>query len=48
MGRQIARGLEIVREPTPIPSMSGAVVGFAKDPDRYLVELLQTPEPTTK
>lgn len=38
-----AEGLEIVREPTPIPSLGGAVVGFAKDPDGYLVELLQRP-----
>jgi lactoylglutathione lyase len=36
-----AAGLEIVREPTPIPSLGGAVVGFGKDPDGYLVELLQ-------
>ncbi len=39
-----AEGLEIVREPTPIPSLGGAVVGFAKDPDGYLVELLQRVE----
>lgn len=38
-----AEGLEIVREPTPIASLGGAVVGFAKDPDGYLVELLQRP-----
>ena len=38
-----ADGLEIVREPTPIASLGGAVVGFAKDPDGYLVELLQRP-----
>ncbi|MCF8506588.1 MAG: VOC family protein [Caulobacter sp.] len=43
-----AEGLEIVREPTPIPSLGGAVVGFAKDPDGYLVELLQRPEPKAK
>lgn len=30
-----------MREPTPIPWLGGAVVGFAKDPDGYLVELLQ-------
>ena len=39
-----AEGLEIVREPTPIPSLGEAVVGFAKDPDGYLVELLQRVE----
>lgn len=38
-----ADGLEIVREPTPIASLGGAVVGFARDPDGYLVELLQRP-----
>jgi lactoylglutathione lyase len=38
-----ADGLEIVREPTPIASPGGAVVGFARDPDGYLVELLQRP-----
>ncbi len=38
-----ADGLEIVREPTLIASLGGAVVGFAKDPDGYLVELLQRP-----
>lgn len=38
-----ADGLEIVREPTPIAALGGAVVGFAKDPDGYLVELLQRP-----
>ncbi len=36
-----ADGLEIVREPTPIPEMGNALVGFAKDPDGYLLELLQ-------
>ncbi|MFA7264079.1 MAG: VOC family protein [Caulobacter sp.] len=36
-----AEGLEIVREPTPYGSPDGPVVGFAKDPDGYLVELLQ-------
>ena len=38
-----ADGLEIVREPAPIASLGGAVVGFARDPDGYLVELLQRP-----
>lgn len=34
-------GLEVVREPAPVPGLGNAVVGFAKDPDGYLVELLQ-------
>lgn len=36
-----AEGLEIVREPTPVPELGNAVVGFAKDPDGHLLELLQ-------
>jgi len=36
-----AEGLEIVREPTPIPELGDAVVGLAKDPDGYVIELLQ-------
>jgi lactoylglutathione lyase len=34
-------GLEIVREPEPVPELGDAVVGFAKDPDGYLLEILQ-------
>ncbi len=34
-------GLEIVREPVPVPALGNAVVGFAKDPDGYLIEILQ-------
>jgi lactoylglutathione lyase len=34
-------GLEVVREPAPVPGLGNAVVGFAKDPDGYLIELLQ-------
>ena len=37
-----AEGLQIVREPTPFGE-GGPIVGFAKDPDGYLVELLQKP-----
>jgi lactoylglutathione lyase len=40
-----AEGLEIVREPAPIATLSGAVVGLAKDPDGYTIELLQAPTP---
>lgn len=36
-----ADGHEIVREPTPAEAVGGAVVGFAKDPDGYLIELLE-------
>jgi len=35
----------MTREPAPIESMGGAVVGLGKDLDGYVVELLQAPEP---
>ena len=38
-----AEGLEIIREPTPMASMGGAAIGLAKDPDGYIVELIQRP-----
>ncbi|MES2035529.1 MAG: VOC family protein [Pseudomonadota bacterium] len=38
-----AEGLEIVREPTPFGGPDGPLVGFGKDPDGYLIELLQKP-----
>ena len=34
-------GLEIVRDATPVPELRNAVVGLAKDPDGYLLEILQ-------
>lgn len=37
-------GLEITREPEPVPELGNAVVGFAKDPDGYLLEILQAPK----
>ncbi len=37
-----AEGLEIVREPGPIPELGNLVVGLAKDPDGYVVELLKS------
>lgn len=40
-----AEGLEITREPTPIDTLGGAIVGLARDPDGYVIELLQAPEP---
>jgi lactoylglutathione lyase len=36
-------GLEITREPAPIESLGGAVVCLAKDPDGYVIELIQNP-----
>jgi lactoylglutathione lyase len=40
-----AEGLEIVREPAPIPELGNLVVGLAKDPDGYVVELLKASAP---
>jgi lactoylglutathione lyase len=34
-------GLEIIRDATPVPELRNAVVGLAKDPDGYLLEILQ-------
>ena len=39
-----ADGLEITREPAPIESLGGAVVGLAKDPDGYVIELIEAPK----
>ena len=33
-------GFEIVRDPVPSEAVGGAIVGFAKDPDGYLIEIL--------
>jgi lactoylglutathione lyase len=40
-----AEGLAILREPTPVPTLDNAIVGLAKDPDGYVIELLQAPPP---
>ncbi|HEY4943180.1 MAG TPA: VOC family protein [Rhizomicrobium sp.] len=44
-GRIRAEGCEIIREPAPIATLGGAIVGLAKDPDGYVIELLQAPPP---
>ena len=36
-----ADGLEVTREPAPIESLGGSVVCLAKDPDGYVIELIQ-------
>ncbi len=36
-------GCEITREPEPLPSFGNVIVGLAKDPDGYVVELLESP-----
>jgi len=38
-----AEGLAIEREPEPVPELGDAVVGFARDPDGYRIEILQRP-----
>ena len=38
-------GGEVTMEPGPQASVNGAIVGFAKDPDGYVIELLPAPEP---
>ena len=38
-----AEGLEITREPGTVEGMGGAVIALAKDPDGYVVELIQAP-----
>ena len=36
-----AAGLEVTRYPEKLPSFGNAMVGLAKDPDGYVIELLQ-------
>lgn len=36
-----AEGCEITREPAPVPSFGNAMIGLGKDPDGYVVELIQ-------
>jgi lactoylglutathione lyase len=40
-----AAGFEVTREPQPSNQVGGAVVGFAKDPDGYVLELLPLRQP---
>ncbi len=39
--RILAEGLEVTRYPAPVPTLGNAMVGLAKDPDGYVIELLQ-------
>lgn len=43
IGRIRAEGLEITREPAAADTMAGAVIGMAKDPDGYVIELIEAP-----
>jgi lactoylglutathione lyase len=38
-----AEGLEITQEAAAVESMGGAMIGLAKDPDGYVIELIQAP-----
>jgi lactoylglutathione lyase len=40
-----AEGYEVIREPAPVPELGGVIVGFAKDPDGYIIEILQSNTP---
>jgi lactoylglutathione lyase len=40
-----AAGLEVTRYPEKLPSFGNAMVGLAKDPDGYVIELLEAPKP---
>jgi len=40
-----AAGGEITREPEPLPTLGNAMVGLGKDPDGYVIELLQARVP---
>lgn len=41
-----AAGFEVTREPQASDQVGGAIVGFAKDPDGYVLELLPLRQPT--
>ena len=43
-----AAGGVMTREPIPLESLGGGLVGLGKDLDGYVVELLQAPEPRDK
>jgi lactoylglutathione lyase len=36
-----ADGGEITREPEPLPDFGNTIIGLAKDPDGYVIELMQ-------
>lgn len=42
-----AAGYEVTREPQPSAQVGGAIVGFAKDPDGYVLELLPLRQPAS-
>ena len=42
-----AEGLAITMEPKVYPGMGGAIIGLGKDPDGYVIELIQAPAAAT-
>ena len=42
-----ARGLPILTEPAPLPQFNNAIIGFAKDPDGYMLEIIEAPDSTS-
>ena len=42
-GKVKAAGLEVTREPAANASLGGALICLAKDPDGYVIELIQRP-----
>jgi lactoylglutathione lyase len=38
-----AAGLEVTRWPEPLPEFGNTIVGLAKDPDGYVIEMLKQP-----
>jgi lactoylglutathione lyase len=34
-------GQPVEREPEPVPEFANAIIGFARDPDGYLIEILE-------
>jgi lactoylglutathione lyase len=42
-----AAGDKVTREPQPSAQVGGAIVGFAKDPDSYMLELLSLRQPAS-
>ncbi len=42
-----AEGLEVLHEPAANESLGGALIALAKDPDGYVIELIQAPVSVT-
>jgi lactoylglutathione lyase len=42
-GRVREAGGQVTREPEPTPSFNNVIIGLCKDPDGYVVELIEAP-----